>query len=86
MMMMMMMMMMNCFCGMVDRGRTFTLGCLIQKEGCLLIFRFFLTHHTLLRPPRLLILAKDVKSLVLFLCIKDRRQNLCGVLPILAVV
>ena len=42
--------------------------------------------HTLLRPPRLLNFVKGFKSPILFLCIKDRRQYVSRVLPILAVV
>ena len=63
-----------------------TLGCLIQEGGRLLSFRFFTTYSTLLRPPRLLILSKDVRSPVLFLCIKYRREYISRALPILAVV
>ena len=49
------------------------LGSLIQKEGRLLIVRFFSTPpRMLLRPPRLLILAKGVKSPILFICLKHK--------------
>ena len=47
---------------------------------------FFPPLRTLLRSPRLLVLAKGVKSPILFLCIKDRRQYLSRVLRILAIV
>ena len=64
----------------------FTRECLIQ-EGChLLIFRFSSSPYTLLRPPCLLILAKGVKSPILFLYIKDRGQYLSCVLHTLVVV
>ena len=66
--------------------RQHTLAGLIQEEDRLLVFRFFSPPRTLLRPPHLLILAKGVKSPILFLCIKDRGQYLSRVLCILEFV
>ena len=43
------------------------------RGGRLLIFRSFYLPRTLSRPPSLLILAKVVKSPILFLCIKNSR-------------
>ena len=65
----------------IDQRSVFAIGRIIQKGVRLLILR-----STPLRPPRLSILLKGVKRLILFLYIKDRRQNLPHVLPILMVV
>ena len=49
--------------------------------GSILMFRFFFPpSYTLIRPPRLLILAKGAKGPVSFLCMKNRRQYLSRVL------
>ena len=63
------------------------LGSLIQKEGRLLIVRFFSPPpRMLLRPPRLLILTKGVKSPILFICLKHKRQYSSRALRMLVVV
>ena len=61
-----------------------TLGWLIQEGGTLIVF--FPPPCTLLRHPRLLILAKCFRSPILFLCGKNRKQYLSRVLSKLAVV
>ena len=57
----------------------------MQEGGRSLIFGFFPTPSQLIKTPTFIILAKGVKSPILFLCIKNRRQYLSRVLPILAV-
>ena len=57
------------------------------RGGSLINFSIFSPPpRTLLRLPRLLILEKGVKSPILFLCIKDKRQYLSRALPVMAVV
>ena len=60
-------------------------GCLRQEGGRLLIFRFFPTPLHLIKAPTFINFSKRFQKST-FRSIKDRRQYLSRVLPILAVV